>query len=159
MMRGTLTIAAAGVLALGAGPAAAAQDATVVELTQVGCQFLESENGVDRGFEPTSPEDCKQINARTAEERLAEQNVMKLEPGKYVFRVTNKDVPYELGFFLREPDFDYSNPVHQATKIAVSGGGLTEGKTQDYEVTLEPGRYIYSCPLNPTPDYTLVVEE
>ncbi len=38
------------------------------------------------------------------------------------------------------------------------GGGLTEGATQDYEIVLEAGEYLYSCPLNPTPDYKLVVE-
>lgn len=159
MMRVALTTVTAGVIALAAGQAAAAQDAEVIELTQVGCQFIESENGVDRGYDPQKAEDCNAINARTADERLADQSVIKLTPGTYTFRVTNKDVPYELGFFLREPDFDYSNPIHQATKTAVSGGGLTTGKTQDYEVTLEPGEYIYSCPLNPTPDYTLVVTE
>jgi len=39
----------------------------------------------------------------------------------------------------------------------VSGGGLTTGTTKDYEVELEPGEYLYSCPLNPTPDYKLIV--
>ncbi len=35
-----------------AGSAAAAEP-TVIELTQVACQFVESENGVDRGFAAT----------------------------------------------------------------------------------------------------------
>ena len=84
---------------------------------------------------------------------------MTLEPGRYIFRVTNKDVPYELGFWLREEDYDWRNPVHKLTKISVSGGGLTEGATKDYEVELEPGEYLYSCPLNTTPDYRLIVEQ
>ena len=42
---------------------------------------------------------------------------------------------------------------------SISGGGLATGSTQDYEVTLEPGEYVYSCPLNPTPDYRLTVVE
>ncbi len=28
----------------------------------------------------------------------------------------------------------------------------------DYAVTLKAGEYLYSCPLNSTPDYKLVVE-
>ena len=40
-----------------------------------------------------------------------------------------------------------------------AGGGLTLGETKDYEVTLEPGEYEYSCPLNPTPDYRIVVAD
>jgi hypothetical protein len=74
-----------------------------------------------------------------------------------VFRVTNENVPYELGFWLREEDYNWKNPLDKLTKISVSGGGLTTGKTKDYDVELKPGTYLYSCPLNPTPDYKLVV--
>ena len=42
---------------------------------------------------------------------------------------------------------------------AQSGGGLVAGATQDYAIELTPGEYVYSCPLNPTPDYRLVVTE
>ena len=34
---------------------------------------------------------------------------------------------------------------------------MTIGTTQEYEVELSEGEYLYSCPLNPTPDYRLVV--
>jgi hypothetical protein len=61
-------------------------------------------------------------------------------------------VPYELGFWLRG-----EGVVGRATLPSVSGGGLTTGKTQDYAIELKPGNYVYSCPLNPTPDYKLVV--
>jgi hypothetical protein len=139
--------------------AAVAEAPTVIELTQIGCQFLESENGVDHAFKTTKKADCDAINARTGEERLAKATVLTLAPGDYVFRVTNKNVPYELGFWLREHDYDFGNPLHKLTKTSVSGGGLKTGKTQDYEVTLTPGEYLYSCPLNTTPDYRLVVSE
>ncbi len=43
------------------------------------------------------------------------------------------------------------------TLPSVSGGGLTPGTTKDYVVELKEGDYFYSCPLNPTPDYHLVV--
>ncbi len=72
--------------------------------------------------------------------------------------MTNKDVPYELGFWLREADYDWRNPLDKLTKVSVSGGGLLEGVTKDYEVELEPGEYVYSCPLNPTPDYRIEVK-
>ncbi len=150
-------------LALGAtlafGPLeATAQQATVIELTQTPCQFLESENGVDHGFTTTRKADCDAINAETGKARLAKAGVLELAPGKYVFRVTNRNVPYELGFWLREHDYNWRNPIHKLTKTSVSGGGLGLGETQDYEVELEPGEYLYSCPLNPTPDYRLVVK-
>ena len=40
----------------------------------------------------------------------------------------------------------------------LAGGGLTSGKTLDYEIELTEGDYLYSCPLNPTPDYRIVVK-
>lgn len=138
--------------------ALAADDATVVELTQIGCQFVEPERGVNHGYMPKSAEDCEAINAKTAGDRLANAKVMELKPGEYVFRVTNKNVPYELGFWLREKGYDWNNPIHKVTKVSVSGGGLEPGTSKDYVVTLEPGEYVYSCPLNPTPDYRLLVK-
>ncbi len=138
---------------------AAAAEPTVIELTQTGCQFLESENGVDHGFVTTKKADCDAINARTGQDRLVEADVLALEPGEYVFRVTNRNVPYELGFWLRDEDYNFLNPVHKVTKTSVSGGGLMMGETQEYAVTLKPGEYLYSCPLNTTPDYRLMVTE
>jgi hypothetical protein len=146
-----------GVLMLAAGSGVAAAQ-NVITLNQTGCQFLESENGVDRGFEPKSADDCNAINADTGAERLSEAKVLELAPGTYTFRVTNDDVPYELGFWLRESDYQPGNPLHKLTKTSVSGGGLVQGATKDYEVELDPGEYLYSCPLNPTPNYRIVVK-
>jgi len=125
----------------------------VVELTQVPCQFLESEHGIDNGFKSTKIQDCEAINEQTGDDRLARAMVLKLKPGKTIFRVTNKNVPYELGFWLRGATL-----VGRATLPSVSGGGLTTGKTRDYVIDLKAGEYVYSCPLNPTPNYRLSVE-
>lgn len=124
----------------------------VIELTQVPCQFLESEGGVDRGYTSRSIKDCEAINAKTAQKRLAEAKPMELRPGKYVFRVSNRNVPYELGFWLRG-----ASAVSRLTLPSVSGGGILPGGARDYEIELVPGEYVYSCPLNNTPDYRLVV--
>ncbi|MDX1512573.1 MAG: hypothetical protein R3174_02415 [Gammaproteobacteria bacterium] len=132
--------------------AANAADPNVIELTQVGCQFLESENGVDHGFQTRQAADCEAINAKTAEERLKNAKVIHLKPGKYVFKVTNRNVPYPLGFWLRG-----DGVLNRAKLPSVSGGGLTLGATRDYHIDLKPGEYVYSCPLNPTPDYRLIV--
>lgn len=159
MLRKTLAVAlVAAAVSIGT-PAMAQSTAQVIELTQIPCQFLESEGGVDRGFTSTKSADCEAINARTGAQRLAEAEVLRLKPGKYIFRVSNKNVPYELGFWLRETDYDWRNPLHKLTKTSVSGGGLDMGETQDYEVELKAGEYLYSCPLNPTPNYRLVVAE
>ncbi len=147
-------IALSVILAAGLG-GGAARAAEVIVLTQTPCQFLEVEE--DYKFTSKKKADCDAINARTAKDRLAKAKVLELKPGDYIFRVTNKNVPYELGFWLRSKGYDWRNPLHKLTKTSVSGGGMTLGKTQDYKVTLKPGEYVYSCPLNTTLDYTIKV--
>ncbi len=159
ILRPTLGLSFAVVLAvlLFAAPVLAQSPSPqVIELTQVPCQFLETEGG-DLGFKSAKKADCDAINARTGAGRLAKATVLTLKPGTYLFRVTNKNVPYALGFWLREKGYDWRNPFHKLTKTSVSGGGIGQGETQDYTVTLKAGEYVYSCPLNPTPDYRLVV--
>jgi IS5 family transposase len=106
-------------LAVAAGDVRGAEP-RAIELTQTGCQFLESENGVDHGFKTTKKADCDAINAETGSDRLATAKVLELEPGAYVFRVTNKNVPYELGFWLREADYQLGNPLHKLTNPSIS---------------------------------------
>ena len=79
-------------------------------------------------FKTTKAEDCKGINAKTLTEREKGFRSLKLKSGKYTFRVANRDVPYELGFYLR------GEGLEQVTLPKVSGGGLTKGTTQDYEI-------------------------
>ncbi len=134
----------------------AAHAAEVIVLTQAPCQFIEIE-GTDYGFKSAKKADCQAINKKTSAERLAKSKVLELKPGDYIFRVTNRDVPYELGFWLRDIDYDWRNPLHRLTKTSVSGGGIQLGQTKDFPVTLKPGTYLYKCPLNPTPDYKLIV--
>jgi len=134
-------------------PVTAASTAQVIELTQIPCQFLESEGGADRGYTSRSIKDCEAINAKTGTQRVAQAKPLELKPGKYVFRVANKNVPYELGFWLRG-----ASTLGRVSLPNVSGGGLLPGKSRDYEIELRPGEYVFSCPLNPTPDYKLVVK-
>jgi len=122
-----------------------------VELTQVPCQFLESE-GVDRGYKSRSIKDCEAINVKSGDQRVAQAKPLELKPGSYVFRVTNRNVPYELGFWLRG-----ASTIGRVTLPSVSGGGITRGAHRDYPIELNAGEYVYSCPLNNTPDYKLIV--
>jgi len=139
-------------VALAAFASPAAAQPKVITLTQIPCQFLESEGEKNRGFTSSRAADCEAVNATSGKQRLAEAKTLELAPGKYVFRVTNKNVPYELGFWMRGASL-----IDRARLPSVSGGGLATGRTQDYEIELKPGTYVYSCPLNPTPDYKLVV--
>lgn len=136
----------------GAVLAAETAKPAIIELTQVPCQFLESEEGTNHAYRSSNIKDCEAINAKTAAARLAKAKPLQLKAGTYIFRVTNRDVPYELGFWLRGEGIS-----GRVTLPSVSGGGLLTGKTQDYKIDLKPGEYLYSCPLNTTPDYKLVV--
>lgn len=124
---------------------------TTISLTQTGCQFLETEEK-DYEYQPTDADACKQINTDTLSQREAKFKPLTLKAGDYIFKVTNQDVPYELGFYLRGAG------ATGITLPKVSGGGLTQGTTQEYQITLKPGNYVFSCPLNPTPDYPIVVQ-
>ncbi len=148
----------AALLIAGSAFSASSGEPKVIDLTQTACQFVEAENGIDHGYQTAKADDCKAINSESGANRVAQSEVLKLKPGKYVFRVANKNVPYEVGFWLRSEGYNARNPVHKVTKTSVSGGGLTLGKTADYEIELKAGEYVYSCPLNPTPNYRLVVE-
>jgi len=134
-----------------AGIVQAANDSvSVIELTQTGCQFLEPE-GIDHEFKTRRARDCETINKKTSKKRLKAAKPLELKAGEYRFRVFNKNVPYELGFWLRGTGFG------RVTLPSTSGGGIKTGQYQDYTITLKAGEYVYSCPLNPTPDYPLIV--
>ena len=80
---------------------------------------------------------------------------LNLKPGKYIFEVSNRNVDKKLGFFL--------TPANDA-KAQVPNSGLkklvNKGETSRTGVVeLSAGDYQYSCPLNPTPHYSLTVAE
>jgi len=122
-----------------------------ITLTQTACQFIEPENG-DQNYQVNSYMGCEEINHVTADKRLEKSGVLQLKAGEYVFRVYNKDVPYVLGFWLR------GEGLGRITLPSTSGGGIQTGGYKDYRIKLIKGEYVYSCPLNPTPDYKLTVE-
>ena len=148
----TITAAALGIATLLGQTTVSAQSANVITLTQTPCQFVETE-GADHGYKSMSKADCNKINEKSGADRIAKAQVLTLKPGAYTFKVTNKNVPYNLGFWLRG-----QGVVGRATLPSVSGGGLSTGTTKDYNITLKPGKYYFSCPLNPTPDYEIHVE-
>jgi len=123
---------------------------TVIQLTQTACQFVEAE-AQDYAFQSNNFSNCNAINQQTEDKRLALSQTLHLKPGTYVFHVQNRDVPYKLGFWLR------GEGLGRLTLPSISGGNIEMGMFKDYTVTLKKGDYLYSCPLNPTPNYRLQV--
>lgn len=124
----------------------------LITLTHTGCQFLEAENNVEYGFETTASMDCVAINKETGADRLADAAPMRLEAGQYTIRVINRDVPYGVGFWLRSRD-----PNKRLTETSAAKGLIEIGQAMDFEVDLTPGEYLYSCPINPTLNYVMIV--
>ena len=69
----------------------------------------------------------------------------------------NKGVDHECGFVLAPKGMtEQKNHIPEAylTKTIKEG----ETSSSKFEVTLKKGEYVYFCPMNPTPQYSLVVE-
>ena len=86
-----------------------------------------------------------------------EQTELKLKAGKpYVFEVVNNGVDHEIGFVIApKGKTDQANHISNAYLKSTISDGET---AQSNEVVLEKGEYVYFCPLNPTPQYTLIVK-
>lgn len=83
---------------------------------------------------------------------------LKLSEGDYVFNIENSGVDHNVGFVLIKEGTDASNPENHIKEAYVQAPVAT-GKTESSkEVSLEKGTYVYFCPLNPTPQYKLIVE-
>ena len=84
---------------------------------------------------------------------------LDLAPGQYRFRVTNASVDHEVGFFIQRAADKNGAPGETAVENSFTEGPIAIGETsQTGVVTLAPGEYVYSCPLNPTPHYTITVK-
>lgn len=84
------------------------------------------------------------------------QKELKLVAGKeYVFEVKNDGVDHELGFVIApKGQTAQKNHITEAYLAkTIKDGESSTSQT----VTLEKGEYVYFCPLNPTPLYTLIV--
>lgn len=121
----------------------------IITLTQIPCTIIEAEEE-PMEFVSKSMIDCERINKETAGQRAF--ITLTLQSGPTIFRVANENVPYELGFWVR------GKGVGRLTLPSVSGSGLYPGEIKDFEIDLKSGEYYYSCPLNSTPDYRLIVE-
>lgn len=85
------------------------------------------------------------------------QTELTLEAGKqYVFDIDNQGVEHNVGFVIT-PANATGRQYH--IKEAYLKNTISDGEhaTSDV-VTLPAGEYVYFCPLNPTPEYTITVE-
>jgi len=84
---------------------------------------------------------------------------LHLKPGRYQFRVVNKDVDKDLGFVIQKESHKNSDVMETAISNSFTTSSVKKGEAQyTGVVVLQNGNYVYSCPLNPTPHYKLLVK-
>ena len=82
------------------------------------------------------------------------QTDLVLEAGTYVFEISNNNVGHQVGFVLAPK----SNPDAHIKSAYVTKAVDNNSTESSKATTLEKGEYVYFCPLNPTPKYTLTVK-
>ena len=82
------------------------------------------------------------------------QKTLTLSEGSYIFEISNNNVGHQVGFVLAPK----SNPDAHIKTAYVTKAVDNNSKETSNVTTLEKGEYVYFCPLNPTPQYTLIVE-
>ena len=86
------------------------------------------------------------------------QKAITVSEGTYVFEVANNHAAKEVGLVLVKKGEDASKPENHIETAYVTEV-VKDGETQTTKATtLEKGEYVYFCPLNPTPQYTLTVQ-
>jgi hypothetical protein len=99
---------------------------------------------------PATPGACEVLNRASLPVRERAFKRLRLPAGRYVFRVFNADVAWPIGFEIRG--------ATDAALPKTKGEDIRPGTGKDFLIDLKPGRYLYRCPLSPTPDYPLLVE-
>ncbi|TBN03937.1 hypothetical protein EYD45_07945 [Hyunsoonleella flava] len=86
------------------------------------------------------------------------QKSVTVSEGTYIFSVSNNHVGKDVGLVLVPKGKDASKPEnHIATAYVTSV--VKDGEVETSQATtLTKGEYVYFCPLNPTPQYTLTVK-
>jgi len=84
---------------------------------------------------------------------------LNLKPGKYQFRVVNDNVEKDLGFVIQKAKDKDGDVMKTAVPNSFTSAYIKKGEAQYTGVVdLTAGEYVYSCPLNPTPHYSIMVK-
>ncbi len=84
---------------------------------------------------------------------------LDLKPGKYQFRIVNQNVDHELGFVIQKAEDAKKDVAKSAVPNSFASKTVKAGEVAYTGVVdLTKGEYVYSCPLNPTPHYSIKVQ-
>lgn len=83
---------------------------------------------------------------------------LSLKEGSYIFNIANNNVGHDVGFVLVKKGEDVSNPDNHIKSAYVTKAVKNNSSEKTNITVLSKGEYVYFCPLNPTPQYNLVVK-
>ena len=84
------------------------------------------------------------------------QKQITLSEGTYIFEIANNNVGTDVGFVLQPKG--KSGQENHIKEAYVTSLVKNNTKQTSKKVTLKKGTYTYFCPLNKTPEYTLIVK-
>ncbi|WP_339723489.1 hypothetical protein [Maribacter stanieri] len=86
------------------------------------------------------------------------QKSITVSEGTYVFDVANNNVGKDVGLVLVKKGKDASKSENHIQTAYVTAAVKNNTVGHSKETKLDKGEYVYFCPLNPTPQYSLIVE-
>lgn len=86
------------------------------------------------------------------------QKEITLKEGDYIFEISNNNVGHQVGFVLVPKGKDVTKQENHIKTAYVTKVVENNSKESSNVTSLTQGEYIYFCPLNPTPQYTLIVK-
>ena len=101
----------------------------------------------------TNAQEVKTVSLEQTKGEFTQKQIT-LSEGTYIFEVANNNVGHNVGFVLA-PKSDVKAHIKNAY---VTAQVKNNTKETSKKVTLKKGEYVYFCPLNPTPQCTLIVE-
>ncbi len=88
-----------------------------------------------------------------------ETQKLKLIAGKYQFRVVNRNVDKDLGFVIQKKEDKNADVMKTAIPNSFTTAYVKKNAVEYTGIVeLKKGSYVYSCPLNPTPHYKIIVK-
>ena len=101
----------------------------------------------------TNAQEVKTVSLEQTKGEFTQKQITVSE-GTYVFEIANNNVGHNVGFVLAPK----SNTEAHIKNAYVKEKVQNNTKQTSKKVTLKKGEYVYFCPLNPTPEYTLIVQ-
>ena len=105
----------------------------------------------------TNAQEARTISLQQTKGEFVQKSVTVSE-GTYIFEIANNEVGKPVGFVLVPEGKDASNQANHIKEAYVTKVVANNATEKSNKVSLKKGKYMYFCPLNKTPQYTLIVE-